>query len=88
MNKVLANGGRLYVDGAHPEYSTPECTNPREVVAYERISERILGQCLDNMARLREANQFVYKKILTARETVTGIMKTICSHGRCLLNGS
>ena len=27
LNKVLANGGRLYVDGAHPEYSTPECTN-------------------------------------------------------------
>jgi hypothetical protein len=26
LNKVLANGGRLYVDGAHPEYSTPECT--------------------------------------------------------------
>ena len=89
LNKVLANGGRLYVDGAHPEYSTPECTNPREVVAYERISERILGQCLDNMARLRGRDQFVlYRTIRTARETVTGIMKTICSHGRCLLNGS
>jgi proteasome accessory factor A len=37
LNKVLANGGRLYVDGAHPEYSIPECTNPREVVAFERI---------------------------------------------------
>ena len=34
LNKVLANGGRLYVDGAHPEYSTPECTNPREIVEY------------------------------------------------------
>jgi proteasome accessory factor A len=62
LNKVLANGGRLYVDGAHPEYSTPECTNPREVVAYERISERILGQCLDNMARLRGRDQFVLYK--------------------------
>ncbi|MEK6538767.1 MAG: proteasome accessory factor PafA2 family protein, partial [Nitrospirota bacterium] len=27
LNKPLENGGRLYVDGAHPEYSTPECTN-------------------------------------------------------------
>ncbi|HEY7533531.1 MAG TPA: proteasome accessory factor PafA2 family protein, partial [Nitrospiraceae bacterium] len=42
LNKVLANGGRLYVDGAHPEYSIPECTNPREVVAFERIGERML----------------------------------------------
>ena len=29
INKVLPNGGRLYVDGAHPEYSTPEVTNAR-----------------------------------------------------------
>ncbi|HVQ65077.1 MAG TPA: proteasome accessory factor PafA2 family protein, partial [Terriglobia bacterium] len=43
LNKVLANGGRLYVDGAHPEYSTPECTNPREIVAFERAGERILA---------------------------------------------
>ena len=34
LNKLLSNGGRLYVDGAHPEYSTPECTNPRELMAF------------------------------------------------------
>lgn len=51
LNKVLANGGRLYVDGAHPEYSTPECTNPREIVAFERAGERIFAQCLEQMAR-------------------------------------
>src|SRR5215813_1235284 len=62
LNKVLANGGRLYVDGAHPEYSTPECTNPREVVAFERISERILAQCLDEVARARGREQFVLYK--------------------------
>ena len=27
-NVILTNGARLYVDHAHPEYSTPECTNP------------------------------------------------------------
>ena len=62
LNKVLANGGRLYVDGAHPEYSTPECTNPREIVAFERISERILAQCLDEMTRVRGREQFVLYK--------------------------
>ena len=51
LNKVLANGGRLYVDGAHPEYSTPECTNPREIVAFERAGAHILAQCLEQMAR-------------------------------------
>ena len=31
-NVILTNGARLYVDHAHPEYSTPEVTNPRDVV--------------------------------------------------------
>ncbi|MBA5867609.1 MAG: proteasome accessory factor PafA2 [Nitrospira sp. CR1.3] len=62
LNKVLANGGRLYVDGAHPEYSTPECTNPREVVAFERVAEKILAQCLDAMTRARGREQLVLYK--------------------------
>jgi len=31
-NVILTNGGRLYVDHAHPEYSAPECTNPLSMV--------------------------------------------------------
>lgn len=62
LNKVLANGGRLYVDGAHPEYSAPECTNPRELLAFERAGERIAAQCLDQLARVRGKEQFVLYK--------------------------
>lgn len=62
LNKPLGNGGRLYVDGAHPEYSTPECTNPRELVAYERAGERILAQCVQLAAKLRGKEQFVVYK--------------------------
>ncbi|MDH4236587.1 MAG: depupylase/deamidase Dop [Nitrospira sp.] len=62
LNKVLANGGRLYVDGAHPEYSTPECSTPREVVAFERAGERILAQSLQEMARVRGSEQYVLYK--------------------------
>jgi proteasome accessory factor A len=62
LNKVLANGGRLYVDGAHPEYSTPECTNPRELVAFERVGERIMEQCLQVMTQARGREQFVLYK--------------------------
>ena len=32
-NVILTNGARLYVDHAHPEYSTPEVTNPLDVGA-------------------------------------------------------
>ena len=62
LNKVLANGGRLYVDGAHPEYSTPECTNPRELVAFERVGDRIIAQALDRITESRGREQFVLYK--------------------------
>ncbi len=63
LNKPLENGGRLYVDGAHPEYSTPECTNPRDVVVYEKAGERLIQLCMENANRLRkiEDRLFLYK---------------------------
>ena len=59
---MLANGGRLYVDGAHPEYSTPECSNAREVVAFERVGERIIAQALTGITEARGRDQFVLYK--------------------------
>lgn len=40
-NLVLTNGARLYVDHAHPEYSTPEVLSPLDAVAYDRAGELI-----------------------------------------------
>jgi proteasome accessory factor PafA2 len=31
----------LYVDHAHPEYSTPECTNPLDVVRWDKAGEQV-----------------------------------------------
>ncbi|MFM8999968.1 MAG: depupylase/deamidase Dop [Actinomycetota bacterium] len=45
-NVMLPNGARYYVDHAHPEYSTPECTTPRELVVHDRAGERILERSL------------------------------------------
>src|SRR5581483_5692893 len=59
LNKLLINGGRLYVDGAHPEYSTPECTNAREVVAFERAGERVMADSLRALAKARGGEKFV-----------------------------
>ncbi len=41
-NKTLINGARFYVDHAHPEYSSPEVTNARDLVIHEKAGERIL----------------------------------------------
>ncbi len=43
---VLSNGARFYNDHAHPEYSTPECTTLREIVAQEKAGERIVAECV------------------------------------------
>jgi proteasome accessory factor PafA2 len=40
---VLTNGARLYVDHAHPEYATPECTNARDLVVWDVAGERIMA---------------------------------------------
>jgi proteasome accessory factor A len=41
-NLILTNGARLYVDHAHPEYSTPECTNPLDIVRWDKAGDRII----------------------------------------------
>ena len=53
INKVLPNGARFYVDHAHPEFSTPECSNVLDLMRYEKAGERIL-----NLSRLG-ANQLI-----------------------------
>ncbi|MGH2829497.1 MAG: depupylase/deamidase Dop [Actinomycetota bacterium] len=46
-NVILSNGARYYVDHAHPEYSTPECTNPHDLVVHDRAGERVLAASMD-----------------------------------------
>jgi proteasome accessory factor A len=46
-NIILTNGARLYVDHAHPEYSSPECTNPRDVALWEKAGELVMGRGAD-----------------------------------------
>ena len=50
-NVILPNGARYYVDHAHPEYSTPECITPRELVVHDKAGERILERSLHEVAR-------------------------------------
>jgi len=63
INKVLANGGRLYVDGAHPEYSTPEVSNARDLVLFEKAGERLFDRCREAANATLPPHQqlFLYK---------------------------
>src|SRR5436305_9552496 len=49
-NVILTNGARLYVDHAHPEYSTPELTNPRDAVVWDKAGERVMARAADHVA--------------------------------------
>ena len=43
-NIILTNGARLYVDHAHPEYSSPEVTNPRDAALWDKAGELVMHQ--------------------------------------------
>jgi proteasome accessory factor PafA2 len=51
-NLILTNGARLYVDHAHPEYSSPEVTNPRDGVLWDKAGERIMEDAAARAGRV------------------------------------
>src|SRR3954453_17001942 len=51
-NVILPNGARLYVDHAHPESSTPEVTNPRDLVVWDKAGERVMAEAARRAARI------------------------------------
>ena len=63
VNAVLTNGARFYVDHAHPELSTPECSNALEVSRYDRSGELILREAMKSVKSLLPDDQeiVVYK---------------------------
>jgi Pup amidohydrolase len=49
-NVILTNGARLYVDHAHPEYSSPEVTSPRDAVRWDKAGELIMDAAVRAIA--------------------------------------
>jgi proteasome accessory factor A len=60
---VLRNGARFYNDHTHPEYSTPECSTPRELLQQDWAGDALVTDCAiaassgsDNPVRLYKNN--------------------------------
>jgi proteasome accessory factor A len=51
-NVILTNGARLYVDHAHPEYSTPEVTSPLDAVRWDKAGERVMAEAARRAAAI------------------------------------
>jgi len=60
-NAILTNGARLYVDHAHPEYSSPEVTNPRDAVVWDAAGERVMRAAAREASRLSGNPISLYK---------------------------
>ncbi|ARD41753.1 proteasome accessory factor PafA2 family protein [Actinomyces gaoshouyii] len=58
---VLANGARLYVDHAHPEYSAPEALTPTDALAWDRAGEVIARRAMEARARSGGPEIVLYK---------------------------
>jgi len=61
-NAILTNGARLYVDHAHPEYSSPEVTNPRDVVIWDKAGERIMLEASRRAAEPPQSTTILHYK--------------------------
>src|SRR5688500_5138277 len=48
---ILTNGARLYVDHAHPEYSSPEVTGPRDAVVWDKAGEAVMLAAVRSLGR-------------------------------------
>ena len=60
-NVILTNGARLYVDHAHPEYSSPEVTVPHDVVCWDVAGERVMLAAARELANAPGAPVVLYK---------------------------
>jgi Pup amidohydrolase len=49
-NVILTNGARLYVDHAHPEFSTPEVSGPLEAVRFDKAGEAVMREAVRRIA--------------------------------------
>ena len=63
VNAVLTNGARYYVDHAHPEMSSPECSNALDVIRYDKAAELILIRSMEAASQVLPHGQelVVYK---------------------------
>lgn len=60
-NVVLPNGARFYVDHAHPEYSSPEVTNPRDAALWDAAGDVIAADSAHLASILSDQQIVLYK---------------------------
>lgn len=84
INAVLVNGARMYVDHAHPEYSTPECGDPLEATLHDKAGERIMHRAAAAATGMLGQNQ----RLLLHKNNSDGKGNSYGSHENYLVSRS
>ena len=80
---VLTNGARLYVDHAHPEYSSPEVLTPHDAVVWDLAGELIARRAMTALAEGAEG--ISPGKVVLYKNNVDGKGATYGSHENYLV---
>jgi len=84
-NDFLKNGARLYQDtGCHPEYATPECDNPLDLVIHDKAGERIVEELLYAAERKLRENG-IYCEIFIFKNNTDSVGNTYGCHENYLV---
>ncbi len=84
-NVILPNGARLYVDHAHPEYSSPEVTNPLDVVRWDKAGELVMLEAVRRVASMpgrQRLRSTCTRTTPTTRVPPTARTRTTCARAR------
>lgn len=85
MNSILPNGARLYVDHAHPEYSSPEVTNPRDAVLWDAAGDYIAAQTVATIELVVQEAQSSMPAVNLYKNNTDGKGQSYGSHENYLL---
>jgi proteasome accessory factor A len=72
----LLNGGRIYIDMGHLEYSSPECRTVRDTVAYDVAGEMLL-QSRSRLWGSQKRSPFSKTTSITTRARPSAATRTI-----------
>lgn len=85
MNSILPNGARLYVDHAHPEYSSPEVTSPRDAVLWDAAGDLIAARTVAEIERQVAAGSLALPAVNLYKNNTDGKGQSYGSHENYLL---
>ncbi|WP_421084080.1 depupylase/deamidase Dop [Rothia nasimurium] len=85
MNSILPNGARLYVDHAHPEYSSPEVTNPRDAVLWDAAGDHIAATTVETIEQVTTSGSSAMHPVNLYKNNTDGKGQSYGSHENYLL---